>query len=864
MTRKVSAYALPMAIFAALALAVMRFATHALPYGIPSGLLSSLETFPEAFLAAPFGIDFESGAVLASGAAAFLVPLSWALAVARSQRNRYAESGRQHGEERMADGKEMRAFADTKDFANNIWYTKSCGLLLKARNKRQKSAQYAVNLNCIVYATSGSGKTFNLTKPSFLQSVGDHLRPVPPSPLRILEHVFPARAAKGADRPALGRAKRRMAARRTINDGYDVFNTDPKGDNVRDVGPLYEAAGYEIKCFNTIDPSASLHYNPFANIETRLIDIKDTDDLKCSVRLAVDGEEVSRELEGASRITVNAERAGLLSADVDVEHDEATCVGAAEGIADAEERKRALEDIDWVEKALGDKVAGAVKGFSYRRSRVRVRVTWRNTDWRDRSPVIDVRLDPALEVTSLPATAEIDPESNTVTWRPGTVFGRPKGARDEEACVVSLEIEAHVKPMRVPDGVSLAKNINCMCKNLNEEVQASGDSKFWEDTKQLAFMSYVALLFEKYEPEYRNIPEMMRLLNMAVVDEDPSALSELDVLMEAWETGFIFLPDESSEGSELSLRDRRKGGSWQPAGNDPHDRSRSLAVHCYKAYNVGAVETRQSVLASCQAAMVRMVPEGIQELVRYDEMHLETLGEANQRQVIFAIPDAVDDTYSFLFALMTFQAMSLFCDRAVKKHGGRAPRHVRFEIDEAGTIGKITLLDRIIAVIRSFNGSIALYFQSKAQAVKTYGKEGADIIIDCCTTTLFMGSQQDDTLGMIESMIGEETVTAATLQRTYDACGFAQNASESVSANARKVRSKAQLRREEKTKMLAFILGMRPVLDYKFPTQMHPLYCWIDPDSPRGLTQPVCRAEGRFDYQAYRERRRREEEAEER
>lgn len=850
--KKLPGYLIALGIFTFATLAAMRLATVLDPYSA-QGI--ALADFPSALLSDPFGINFKSTFVTTVGVAVFVFACLWAALVAHAQKNRYGESGKQYGEERMADEKEMQAFCDTRDFANNIWFTKHCGLLLSARNKRQKRAQYAVNLNTVVYATSGTGKTFNCTKPSFLQSAGDHLRPVKCGVLRVFEHLLPSKAkTKDAEKKA------GKKARKAINEGFDVFNTDPKGDNVRDVGPMYEAAGYDIKCFNTIDPGASLHYNPFAYIASHLVDVKDADDVACTVSLTLDGkgeDGTSRKLEGPSSLTVSTAHAGRLAASMSVSQVAKTRAQMTEEIADEKARERAREDEKWVEGALGEHVSEVVMGHAYRRSSVTLTVAWYNTDWKEHSPELEIKLDPALEVVSLPFDAEHDPDANRIVWRPDSVAPRPKNAPDELAPCACATFETRMRSMRVPDGVSLAKNVNCMCKNLNEDVQTSGDMKFWEDTKQLAFMSYVAFLFEKYGPEHRNIPEMMRLLNMAVVEDDPSALSELDILMEAWETGWIFLPDEDEEkATSRSLRDKHKTGSWKPTGHGAHDRSRSLAIHCYKAYNVGATETRQSILASCQAAMVRMVPEEIKELVRYDEMRLDTLGEAGQRQVIFAIPDAVDDTYSFLFALMTYQAMSLFCDRAVRKHAGRAPRHVRFEIDEAGTIGKITTLDRIIAVIRSFNGSIALYFQSKAQAVKTYGKEGADIIIDCCTTTLFMGSQQEDTLNMIEAMLGEETVTSSTLSRTFSACGFTQNASEQVSANARKVRSKAQLRREDKFKMLAFVMGMRPVLDDKFPTQNHPLYCYIDPTSPRSLTQPVCRVDKRFEYQEYLARRR--------
>ncbi|MEG0504251.1 MAG: TraM recognition domain-containing protein, partial [Raoultibacter sp.] len=646
-----------------------------------------------------------------------------------------------------------------------------------------------------------------------------------------------------------------LSAKRFINEGYDFFGTDPKGTNIRDVGHLYEQANYDIKCFNTIDPSASLHYNPYVYIDTRLVDIKSADDLvndllvkwedESTAKLHIDGEVAGTERTIASQN-------GIVIMDTEVSRQIITY----EKLEETDERIR--EDLKEISSRLGKEIESVVRDFSYKRSEVTISLTYRNTDWREHSAKITLALDPALEPLSMKSFedqgANFDQATNTLTWDTGLVEGRPKDVDNALAPYRMLKVYLRIKPMRIADGVSLTKNINCLVKNLNEDVKASGDMKFWEDTKLLAFMSYVALQFERYEPKYRNIPETIRILNMAMVDaENPNASSPLDILMEAWETGFIYMPNQDDE--DRSPRSKQKSGSWQSSGNDPHDSSHSLALHCYKAYNSGAAETRQSILASCHAAFVKLLGEDIQELLRYDEMALDTLGEAGQKQAIFVIPDAVDETYGFLFALMTYQAMSMFCDRAVKRHKGRAPRHVRFEIDEAGTIGKITQLDRIIAVIRSLNASIALYFQSKSQAVKVYGEKEAEIIIDNCTTTTFLGSQSEETLEMISKLIGDETVYGATSQRTFDACGFTTSENENVQSTSRKVRSSAQLRREDKHKMLAFVLGMRPVLDNKFPTENHPLYRYIDPDSPRSLTQPACLFDKRFDYQEYRRRK---------
>ena len=47
----------------------------------------------------------------------------------------------------------------------------------------------------------------------------------------------------------------------------DFFVTDPKGECLPRVGWMLDEGGYDIRSFNTVDFSQSLHYNPIAYVE---------------------------------------------------------------------------------------------------------------------------------------------------------------------------------------------------------------------------------------------------------------------------------------------------------------------------------------------------------------------------------------------------------------------------------------------------------------------------------------------------------------------------------------------------------------------------------------------------------------------
>ena len=75
----------------------------------------------------------------------------------------------------------------------------------------------------------------------------------------------------------------------------------------------------------------------------------------------------------------------------------------------------------------------------------------------------------------------------------------------------------------------------------------------------------------------------------------------------------------------------------------------------------------------------------------------------------FCISDT-DSTYNFLVALAFSQMFNLLCERADNVHGGRLPHHVRVLWDEAANTGQVPNLEKLVAVIRSREVSLTLFY----------------------------------------------------------------------------------------------------------------------------------------------------------
>lgn len=85
------------------------------------------------------------------------------------------------------------------------------------------------------------------------------------------------------------------------------------------------------------------------------------------------------------------------------------------------------------------------------------------------------------------------------------------------------------------------------------------------------------------------------------------------------------------------------------------------------------------------------------------------------------------------------------------------PVHVRCILGEFANIGKIPKFEKLIATIRSREISASIILQSLSQLKAIY-KDDADTIVDCCSTTLFLGGKSKTTLKEISELLGKETI----------------------------------------------------------------------------------------------------------
>ena len=98
-------------------------------------------------------------------------------------------------------------------------------------------------------------------------------------------------------------------------------------------------------------------------------------------------------------------------------------------------------------------------------------------------------------------------------------------------------------------------------------------------------------------------------------------------------------------------------------------------------------KTAKSILISCGARLAPFDIKELRDLMEYDELELDTLGE--QKTALFVIISDTDATFNFVVSIMYSQLFNLLCDKADDVYNGRLPVHVRCLLDEFSNIGQI-------------------------------------------------------------------------------------------------------------------------------------------------------------------------------
>lgn len=247
-----------------------------------------------------------------------------------------------------------------------------------------------------------------------------------------------------------------------------------------------------------------------------------------------------------------------------------------------------------------------------------------------------------------------------------------------------------------------------------------------------------------------------------------------------------------------------------------------FAVKQYKKYKLAAGKTAKSILISCGARLAPFDIQELRELMKEDELELDTLGD--KKTALFVIISDTDDTFNFVVSIMYSQLFNLLCDKADDEYGGRLPVHVRCLLDEFANIGLIPKFEKLIATIRSREISASIILQAQSQLKAIY-KDNADTIVGNCDSTLFLGGKEKTTLKELSETLGKETID---LYNTSETRSNQKSFGLNYQKTGKELMSQDEITVMDGGKCIFQLRGVRPFLSDKFDITRHKNYKFLE------------------------------------
>lgn len=339
----------------------------------------------------------------------------------------------------------------------------------------------------------------------------------------------------------------------------------------------------------------------------------------------------------------------------------------------------------------------------------------------------------------------------------------------------------------------ILKLVNTIIVNTKGEGQQSGED-FWIKAEKLYYTALIAYIWYEAPEEEQNFAMLIDLIDASEAREDDENFKNaVDLLFEELE-----------------------------AENPNH-----FAVRQYKKYKLAAGKTAKSILISCGARLAPFDIKELRDLMEYDELEIDTLGE--QKTALFVIISDTDATFNFVVSIMYSQLFNLLCDKADDVYNGRLPVHVRCLLDEFSNIGQIPQFEKLIATIRSREISASIILQSKSQLKAIY-KDNADTIEGNCDTTLFLGGKEKTTLKEMAEILGKETID---LYNTSDTRGTSQSYGLNYQKTGKELMSQDEIAVMDGGKCIMQLRGVRPFFSDKFDITKHDRYKELSDYDPK-------------------------------
>ncbi|WP_423806766.1 VirD4-like conjugal transfer protein, CD1115 family [Peptoniphilus lacrimalis] len=351
----------------------------------------------------------------------------------------------------------------------------------------------------------------------------------------------------------------------------------------------------------------------------------------------------------------------------------------------------------------------------------------------------------------------------------------------------------------------ILKLVQTIIANTKGEGEKSTED-FWVKAEKLYYTALIGYIWYEAPKEEQNFTTLLAMIDASEVrEEDENFKNAVDYMFEALEK----------------------------------EKPNHFAVKQYKKYKLAAGKTAKSILISCGARLAPFDIEELRNLMKEDELELDTLGE--KKTALFVIISDTDDTFNFVVSIMYSQLFNLLCDKADDEYGGRLPIHVRCLLDEFANIGLIPKFEKLIATIRSREISACIILQAQSQLKSIY-KDNADTIVGNCDSTLFLGGKEKTTLKELSESLGKETID---LYNTSETRSNQKSFGLNYQKTGKELMSQDEITVMDGGKCIYQLRGVRPFLSDKFDITKHKNYKLLEDYDKRNI----------FDIEKYLQRK---------
>ena len=377
----------------------------------------------------------------------------------------------------------------------------------------------------------------------------------------------------------------------------------------------------------------------------------------------------------------------------------------------------------------------------------------------------------------------VDPKGGVLS-QVGHFLQKRKGYKIKVFNSVDFRKSMHYNPMAyIKTESDVLKFVNALITNT--KGQGKEGDEFWTKAETLLYCALVAYIVFEGPEEERNMNTLVEMINsMEVREDDESFKNAVDYMFDG-----------------LAKR-----------------KPRCFAVRQYAKYRLSSGKTAKSILISCGARLAPFDIAELREIMSYDELELDRLGD-EKTALFFCISDT-DSTYNFIVALAFSQMFNLLCEKADNVYGGRLPHHVRVLWDEAANTGQVPQLEKIVAVIRSREISLCLFYQAMSQCKALY-KDNSETILGNMDSVIFLGGREHSTIKEISEVLGKETISMYTESRTR---GQSESYGQNLQRLGKELMTMDELTTMPGNKCILQLRGLRPFFSPKYDLKKHPNY----------------------------------------